>query len=96
MTTSEKFVFVFVIFIIFTCLLIFLSPFSNKPSQNPSHTDGSLKAAIVDQLSISQPNETFVETSLAILNTSGFEAYYLEERMLLLTFIETFHLMILT
>jgi len=76
MTTSKKFVFVFIILIIFACFLIFLSPFSNKPSQNPNNTDGPLKAAIVDQLSISQPNGTFVETSIAVLNTSGFEAYY--------------------
>lgn len=76
MTTSKRFVYVFIALLIFVCFLIFLFPFSNKPSQNPNHTDGSLKAAIVDHLSISQPNKTFVETSMATLNTAGFEVHY--------------------
>jgi hypothetical protein len=73
----KGFVYVLVVLLVFACFLIFLFfPFSNKPFQNPNQTSTSLKAAIVDQLSISQPNETFVETSRAILTTTSFEVHY--------------------
>lgn len=76
MTTKKRFAYLFVVLLVLACFLIFLSSFSNQPSQTPSQTDTSLKAAIVDHLSITQPNETFVETSMAILNTAGFDVYY--------------------
>jgi hypothetical protein len=37
---------------------------------------GGYKAAIVDHLSASQPNQTFWQTSKSILNMAGFEVYY--------------------
>jgi len=43
-------------------------------NQNPDLTQ--LKAAIIDHLSISQPNQTFVQTSTGILKTAGFSVYY--------------------
>jgi hypothetical protein len=36
------------------------------------------RAAIVDQLGISQPNETFIEESTALLNDAGFDVDYYE------------------
>lgn len=43
-------------------------------AQNPGHTPR--KAAIIDHLSISQSNQTFIQTSTSILNTGGFNVYY--------------------
>jgi len=44
-------------------------------AQNQPHVDEA-KAAIVDQLSDSYPNQTFLKTSKSILRNSGFKVYY--------------------
>jgi len=56
--------------------LIYISP---PQTYNPpvDHTTGN-KAAIIDHLSISQPNQAFVENATAILEEAGYEVYYFE------------------
>jgi len=56
-----------------TCLLIFFLLSAENPI--PDGTAGP-KAAIVDHLSGSHPNQTFVETSKSILANAGFKVYY--------------------
>lgn len=53
-------------------LIIF---FLTSTNPNVDHTS-QLKAAIIDHLSISQPNQTFVHTATRVLNTAGFTVYY--------------------
>jgi len=53
-------------------------PFNDQPSSLTS----ALKAAIVDQLSLTFPNETFVETATNILEQSGYTVdYYAGEKV---------------
>lgn len=60
-------------------ILGFLIYFSPPQTYNPStdNTTGN-KAAIIDHLSISQPNQAFVENATAILEEAGYEVYYFE------------------
>jgi len=48
-------------------------------AENQTHLDETAKAAIVDHLSDSYPNQTFVETSKSILRNAGFRVYYYSE-----------------
>ena len=59
--------------LIISGLLIYFSLHSSN--QNNDHTSQP-RAAIVDHLSISQPNQTFVQTSMNILRTAGFYVHY--------------------
>jgi hypothetical protein len=43
---------------------------------NPENPDAKLKAVIVDQLSLTFPNQTFVQTATAILNQAGYTVDY--------------------
>jgi len=54
------------------CFLVYF--FLSSSIQNGDHTS-QLKAAIIDHLSISQPNQTFIQTSTGILKTAGFDVY---------------------
>ncbi len=63
---------VIVIALIATCFLAY--SILQSSNQNPDQTQ--LKAAIIDHLSISQPNQTFIQTSTGILKTAGFIVYY--------------------
>lgn len=62
-----------IIFIIGCCFLFysFLHPSNVDMAPTLPH-----KAAIIDHLSISQPNQTFVQTSTAILEEAGFSVDY--------------------
>jgi len=42
----------------------------------PNNMDSQLRAAIIDQLSLTYPNQTFVETATTILNQAGFTVDY--------------------
>jgi hypothetical protein len=55
-----------------SCFLIYF--FLN--AENQTHVDDAPKAAIVDHLSDSHPNQTFVATSKSILRNAGFNVYY--------------------
>lgn len=55
------------------CFLVYFFLYSSN--QNGDHTS-QLKAAIIDHLSISQPNQTFYQTSKSILNAAGFSVWY--------------------
>ena len=59
---------------ILVCFLIYSSVFSSN--QNAVDDTSEPKAAIVDHLSISQPNQTFFQTSRAILEAAGYHVYY--------------------
>lgn len=63
-----------VIVIAFIATLFLAYSILQSSNQNPDQTQ--LKAAIIDHLSISQPNQTFVQTSMSILRKSGFTVYY--------------------
>jgi len=67
-----------IIFIIFTLailsLLIYLSPKQTYKPANENSTGN--KAAIIDHLSISQPNQTFVENATTILEQAGYNISY--------------------
>ncbi len=60
---------------IILCSLIY----SFLTAENQTHLDETAKAAIVDHLSDSYPNQTFVETSKSILRNAGFRVYYYSE-----------------
>lgn len=53
---------------LFTALYFVLNP---TPIHGPEQTQ--LKAAIVDQLSVTQPNRTFIERAVGILEKAGFD-----------------------
>ena len=66
---------IFIIFIlsVLGCLIYFSpQPTYNPPTENPAEN----KAAIIDHLSLSQPNQTFVENATAILEEAGYDVYY--------------------
>ncbi len=60
-------------FILLICHTIY--SFSHLPNVSTPQAS-RLKAAIVDQLSLSQPNQTFIQTSINILETAGFTVDY--------------------
>jgi len=57
---------------VISCFLIFFFLIA----ENQTHVDSTPKAAIVDHLSDSFPNQTFVGTSQSILRNAGFKVYY--------------------
>lgn len=61
-------------------LSILLICYAVYSSLNTSNTDvtqpSELKAAIVDHLSLTQPNQTFVETAISMLEKAGFAVDY--------------------
>jgi len=64
----------------FSCFLIYssLSPSSNH-TINPNQTNNpifQLKAVIVDHLSLSAPNQTFIQTATNTLTTAGYTVDY--------------------
>jgi len=60
------------------CLASYFTQRSLQDASSPPNSEpvSKPKAAIVDHLSISQPNQTFVQTSVAIMETAGFDVYY--------------------
>lgn len=76
------------IFLVFILLIVIFSSyftynFLNQP-QNPTTNPASsqLKAAIVDQLSLTFPNQTFIETATNTLEQAGYTVdYYSGERV---------------
>lgn len=65
-----------IIFIIFTLTILgFLIYISPKETYTPPTPTGN-KAAIIDHLSLSQPNPTFVENTTAILEEAGYDVHY--------------------
>lgn len=61
--------------IFFSILLI--NSILNKPSiSQPVVSDSMPKAAIVDQLSLTYPNQTFIQTATAILEQAGYAVDY--------------------
>lgn len=57
---------------VISCFLIYFF----LTAENQTHVDETPKAAIVDHLSDSYPNQTFVKTSKSILRNAGFKVYY--------------------
>ena len=65
------------LFWFFLIILIYHAIYSFSHSSNVNTPQASrLKAAIVDHLSLSQPNQTFIQTSTNILETAGFTVDY--------------------
>lgn len=70
------------IFLAFILLIVIISSyftynFLNQPqNQTTNPTFSQLKAAIVDQLSLTFPNQTFKETATNILKQAGYEVDY--------------------
>lgn len=62
-------------FFLFILLCYGVYSFSHPSNVSVSQASG-FKAAIVDQLSLSQPNQTFVQTATNILETAGFTVDY--------------------
>jgi hypothetical protein len=58
--------------------LYFTLDYLNQTASSNSNIESLPKAAIVDHLSLSQPNETFIEESTALLNEAGFLVDYFE------------------
>lgn len=59
--------------LVVSCFLIY----SFLSLKNPIHIgESGLKAVIVDQLSTSNPNQTFWQTAQTILTTAGYKTYY--------------------
>lgn len=70
---GKRLTYVFVaIAAILSCFLIYFG----LNLQNPTPVDKTPKAAIVDHLSISQPNNTFSQTIQALINETGLEVDY--------------------
>ncbi|MDH5769775.1 MAG: hypothetical protein OEZ25_00580, partial [Candidatus Bathyarchaeota archaeon] len=65
---------IFIITIAILGLLIYLSP--KQPYGPPTENPTGNKAAIIDHLSISQPNQTFVDNATAILEQAGYNVSY--------------------
>jgi hypothetical protein len=74
MKTKPKTIAIIIFILTILGVLIYLSP--KQIYQPPAESHIGNKAAIVDQLSISQPNETFVENATAILEEAGYNVYY--------------------
>jgi hypothetical protein len=58
--------------------LYFTLDYLNQTASSNSNIESLPKAAIVDHLSLSQPNETFIEEATALLNEAGFLVDYYE------------------
>jgi len=71
--------------LVVSCILIYA--FWN--SRNQIFSNSSPKAAIVDQLSDSSPNQTFVQTSRSLLNNAGFSVYYFSQAAVDVSFYRT-------
>jgi len=65
---------VFIVFIL--AVLVFLIIVSPQQEHKPIEPTTGNKAAIIDHLSISQPNQIFVENATAILEEAGYEVHY--------------------
>lgn len=74
MTNERKTIILTILIIGILGFLIYVaSQQTNKPpTQNPTGN----KAAIIDHLSISQPNQTFIENATSILQEAGYEVHY--------------------
>jgi hypothetical protein len=68
----KRLAYAFVAIVTILCLLTY----AKLNSQNPIPIDQTPKVAIVDHLSISQPNRTFSQTIQAIINQTGLEVDY--------------------
>ena len=63
--------------VIFLCLGLVACSSLQQPNQTVTSTNShTLKAAIVDQLSLSHPNQTFVKECTAILEEAGYKVDY--------------------
>jgi hypothetical protein len=76
------------IFLVFILLIVIFSSyftynFLNQPqNQTTNPASSQLKAAIVDQLSLTFPNQTFIETATNTLKQAGYSVdYYLGENV---------------
>ena len=70
--------------LVVSCVLVYA--FLNSKNQIGSSAP---KAAIVDQLSDSSPNQTFVQTATSLLNKAGFSVYYYSQAAIDVTFYRT-------
>lgn len=68
-------------------LLVLITLFSMVyPRLNSFNSTSSRKAAIVDQLSISQQNEEFVKTCMETFTAAGFDVDYIESKLVTVNF----------
>jgi hypothetical protein len=58
-------------------------------SKNQILSNSTPKAAIVDQLNDSSPNQTFIQTSRSLLNNAGFSVYYYSQAAVDVSFYRT-------
>jgi hypothetical protein len=72
--TKPKTIIFIILAIAILGLLISLSP--KQPYQPLTENPTGNKAAIIDHLSISQPNQTFVENATTILEQAGYNVSY--------------------
>ena len=63
---------IIVVSILFVYFLLFMRPPSNRMSSQPFQ----FKAAIVDHLSLTSPNQTFIQTATNILKNAGYTVKY--------------------
>jgi len=80
------------IFLAFILLIVVLSAyftytFLNQPQNQPANPMSSqLKAAIVDQLSLTFPNQSFIETATSTLERAGYNVDYYPGEMVTVDF----------
>jgi len=74
MKTKPKTIILIIFILTVLGFLIYISPKQTYEPANENPTGN--KAAIIDQLSISQPNQTFVENATAILEQAGYQVHY--------------------
>jgi hypothetical protein len=75
-------IFLAVILLVVAFSVYFTFPFSNLFQNQSISPAFSFKAAIVDQLSLTFPNQTFIETATNILETAGYTVdYYAGEQV---------------
>ena len=75
-------VFLAFILLIVTVSAYFTYTFLSQPQSQTNNPTSELKAAIVDHLSLTAPNQTFIQTATNILKQAGYTVdYYLGEEV---------------
>lgn len=72
----------FIMLLVTFCIYPYISSFLNSPQEQVGGHSGELKAAIIDQVSLTFPNETFTQTALEMLEQKNYRVdYYSGEKV---------------
>lgn len=77
--------------VVFVSVLVVLSQSGQESAELPTAVSGAgLRAAIVDQLSLTQPNSTFVQTTTDLLEQAGYAVDYVPGEQVTVEFFRKF------